>query len=145
MSLYSDHLIGEARLVAGNLFRTRSRHPGNQALVAGGETTVTLTGTGKGSRNQEMALASEHETEHRAWAFLSAGTDGIDGRTDAAGAIVDSESTERIRRSGLEPAARLTNNDAYPALMSLGDLIQCGATGTNVADLQILLLEGVME
>ena len=115
------------------------------AVLAGGETTVTLHGTGRGGRNQELALAfAVHAQTHTlpaAWALLSGGTDGIDGPTDAAGGLVDAETLQRIRSNGGDPQALLDNNDAYRALGLSGDLLTTGATGTNVADLQVVLLD----
>jgi hydroxypyruvate reductase len=147
--LYSKHLSGEARLAAGKLaiyakiLQTNGQKQPT-AIIAGGETTVTLTGNGKGGRNQEMALAFALAAEQHGldghWTFLSGGTDGRDGPTDAAGGIVDSGTLQRIRQAGLDPMAMLNNNDAYSALKAANDLLITGATGTNVADLQILLL-----
>ncbi|MBD9355759.1 glycerate kinase type-2 family protein [Methylomonas albis] len=146
--LYSKQLSGEARLVAEQLVRHALTVSANitqaTALIAGGETTVTLNGTGKGGRNQEMALAfalaAEKQGLQFAWTFLSGGTDGRDGPTDAAGGIVDNHTLQRIRDAALDPEAMLNDNNAYPALKAANDLLLCGATGTNVADLQILLL-----
>ena len=115
------------------------------AIVWGGETTVQLRGDGRGGRNQEMALlVAQHlnarnlsQTVH----FLSGGTDGRDGPTDAAGAIVDAATWPRITDAGLDPAALLANNDSYAALQASGDLLITGATGTNVADIQILIIQ----
>ena len=115
------------------------------AIVWGGETTVQLRGDGRGGRNQEMALlVAQHlnarnpsQTVH----FLSVGTDGRDGPTDAAGAIVDAGTWPRITDAGLDPAALLANNDSYAALQASGDLLITGATGTNVADIQILIIQ----
>ncbi|TIT80603.1 MAG: hypothetical protein E5W56_05770 [Mesorhizobium sp.] len=102
-------------------------------------------GRGRGGRNQELALRfallNEREPIPRPWVFLSGGTDGRDGPTDASGALVDSGSTERMRRRGCKPEAHLGNNDSYAALATSGDLLLTGATGTNVADLQILLMQ----
>jgi hydroxypyruvate reductase len=147
--LYSDHLCGEARdeaekwvSHAKELILLGITQP--IALVAGGETTVTIKGDGKGGRNQEMALAFAIAANKQAltgnWTFLSAGTDGRDGPTDAAGAIVDPKTLTRIINAGVDPVAMLENNDSYTALQSSGDLLITGATGTNVADLQILLI-----
>ncbi len=117
----------------------RERTP--TCLLAGGETTVRLTGTGKGGRNQEFALVVAHELQGEAgWMLLSAGTDGIDGPTDAAGAYVDGESLSRARAKGLDSSAALHNNDAYPFFAALGDLFQPGPTGTNVMDIKIVLI-----
>jgi hydroxypyruvate reductase len=146
--LYSKQLCGEARLVAEQLalhaLTVAADMTQPTALIAGGETTVTLKGTGTGGRNQEMAiafaLAAEKYGLNGAWTFLSGGTDGRDGPTDAAGGIVDNGTLQRIRDAALDPDAMLDDNNAYPALKAANDLLLCGATGTNVADLQILLL-----
>jgi hydroxypyruvate reductase len=153
--LYSQHLWGEARLAAENLAnyaKQRQTAGLDQVLVliAGGETTVSLgVSCGKGGRNQELALAfalaAEHHELQGDWVFLSAGTDGQDGPTDAAGGLVDSGTLQRIRQAGLEPAAALNRHDAYPVLQAANDLFITGATGTNVADLQILLLNPIHE
>lgn len=148
--LYSDNLCGEARDEAGKLAlyaRTLINNGGISkpvALLAGGETTVTLKGNGLGGRNQEMALAFAIAAEKLGltgnWTFLSGGTDGRDGPTDAAGGIVDQGTIKRMTQAGINPVELLENNDAYTALKSSNDLLDTGATGTNVADLQILLI-----
>jgi len=147
--LYDAHLCGEARTAAQKwvLAAKQLSHSGihhTLALVAGGETIVSLKGTGRGGRNQEMALAfalaaKQHDLTGN-WTFLSGGTDGRDGPTDAAGGIVDQDSLSRMIKAGLDPLALLNNNDSYTALQNSQDLLMTGATGTNVADLQILLL-----
>ncbi len=115
------------------------------AIVAGGETTVTIRGAGQGGRNQEMALAFSIAAKRHhlvgEWTFLSGGTDGIDGPTDAAGGLVDSKTYSRIVDAGINPETSLYNNDSYTALKRTKDLVITGATGTNVADLQILLVQ----
>lgn len=110
-------------------------------VLAGGETTVRLTGQGQGGRNQEFALvvARELAGEDR-WTLLSAGTDGIDGPTDAAGAFVDGYTVHRARAYDLDPAQVLAENDSYRFFKVLGDLFSPGPTGTNVMDLKIALL-----
>lgn len=109
-------------------------------LLSGGETTVTVRGRGKGGRNQEFALAAALRLSGlREVAVLSAGTDGTDGPTDAAGAIADGETVARAIKLGLSPFDHLVNNDAYPFFDALGDLVKTGSTGTNVMDLHILL------
>jgi hydroxypyruvate reductase len=144
--LYSDHLCGESRFVGATLVAACGKLQPNKpiALLAGGETTVTLKGNGRGGRNQEMALAFALAAEQHSltgnWTFLSAGTDGRDGPTDAAGGIVDSNSLKRMAQAGLNPVELLENNDSYTALKSSNDLVNTGATGTNVADLQIFLM-----
>ena len=110
-------------------------------LLAGGETTVTVTGTGRGGRNMELALAFAMEIEgSHGITLLSAGTDGNDGPTDAAGALVDGTTIPLARNRGLDPAACLRDNDSYTFFEKSGDLFMTGPTGTNVMDIQIILL-----
>jgi len=120
----------------------RIARPGT-AMLFGGETTVIVTGNGRGGRNQELALRvallAEEQGFDGDWMFLSGGTDGRDGPTDAAGAIVDQNTLTRMRAAGADPIALLANSDSYAALAASGDLLMTGATGTNVADLQIFL------
>lgn len=113
-----------------------------QCLIFGGETTVTLRGTGLGGRNQELALrvALAAQELDRPWVFLSGGTDGRDGPTEAAGGLTDPGSLDRMRAAGLDPAALLDDNASNAALAASGDLLMTGATGTNVADVQVVLL-----
>lgn len=114
-----------------------ARHPG--VTVLGGETTVTLQGHGLGGRNQELALRVALALQGRTgWRFLSAGTDGRDGPTDAAGAVVDGGTIARITAAGGDARALLANNDSYAALKLADDLLVIGGTGTNVADVQIM-------
>ncbi len=111
-------------------------------LLAAGETTVTVRGKGLGGRNQELALAFALEIQGlSSVALLSLATDGKDGPTDAAGAIVDGGSAERMRKAGIDPKEALLANDSYHALFASGDLLRIGPTGTNVADLVILGVE----
>jgi hydroxypyruvate reductase len=108
-------------------------------LIAGGETTVTVHGGGKGGRNQELALGSLRELAGLPETLLVAlATDGSDGPTDAAGAVVTGESLARALKLGLEPQHALEQNDAYPFFDRLGDLLRSGPTQTNVNDLTIL-------
>jgi hydroxypyruvate reductase len=109
-------------------------------VLAGGETTVTVTGPGRGGRNQEFALALIREVAGLPIVLLSAGTDGIDGPTEAAGAFVDGTSLQRARTLGLDPEAALVANDSYSFFAALGDLFQCGPTGTNVMDTKVALI-----
>jgi len=107
-------------------------------LIAGGETTVTVHGKGKGGRNQEFALSAAVQLDGMpGMAVLSAGTDGIDGPTDAAGAYADGTTISRAAAIGLSPLAHLDRNDAYPFLQALSDLVVTGPTGTNVTDIAI--------
>ena len=115
------------------------RHP--TAVVLGGETTVTVTGDGRGGRNQELALAAALALDGAAGrVLLAAGTDGIDGPTENAGAVVDGGTVARIAAQGLDPVARLARNDAATALEAAGDSLRTGPTGTNVGDLTMLLV-----
>lgn len=110
-------------------------------VITGGETTVTLRGDGKGGRNQELALsAALHLDGWPAITLLSGGTDGTDGPTDAAGAIVDGHTLTSARKQGLEARDFLARNDSYNFFHALNDLVITGPTGTNVMDLQILLI-----
>jgi hydroxypyruvate reductase len=112
-------------------------------IVSSGETTVHVTGQGRGGRNQEFALAAASILAgiQAPAAIASIGTDGIDGPTDAAGAAADTTTLDRARRAGLADAAHvLDDNNAYPFFAALGDLIHTGPTGTNVGDLQVILL-----
>lgn len=112
-------------------------------LISGGETTVTLRGGGKGGRNQEFVLAAALALEGlRGVVVLSAGTDGTDGPTDAAGAVADGDTAARARAAGLDPARSLAENDSYPFFGALGDLVLTGPTGTNVMDVRLLLIGG---
>ena len=142
-----DPVIGEARIAAPAHVRAvvaRAADLGRPAcIVSSGETTVHVTGHGRGGRNQEFALAMAEPLRSLGVpsAIASVGTDGIDGPTDAAGAIVDSTTRDRARKAGLPaPQAVLADNDAYPFFRVLGDLILIGPTDTNVGDLQIILL-----
>jgi hydroxypyruvate reductase len=111
-------------------------------VISSGETTVRVTGQGRGGRNQEFALAAVDAVSRLpgAAALASVGTDGVDGPTDAAGALVDSSTAARAAAAGLLPARFLADNDAYAFFHALGDLIHTGPTGTNVGDLQVILL-----
>jgi len=110
-------------------------------ILSGGETTVTLSGTGLGGRNQEFVLACVPLLEGvDNMVLMSAGTDGIDGPTDAAGAIMDNMTDERGRQKGMDAAAYLENNDAYHYFDQLDGLFKTGPTKTNVMDLRIMLI-----
>ncbi|MGH9460166.1 MAG: glycerate kinase type-2 family protein [Vicinamibacteria bacterium] len=111
---------------------------GPVALLAGGETTLSVRGQGKGGRNQEFALVAAREIEGRENVLvLAAGTDGTDGPTDAAGAFADGTTYARAEKKGLDPAASLRDNDSYTLFDALGDLLRSGPTGTNVMDLVV--------
>lgn len=109
-------------------------------IISGGETTVSIQGDGLGGRNQEFVLAAAREINGLDnVVILSAGTDGTDGPTDAAGAIADGKTVQRAQENKLDPLAFLKNNDSYHFFEALGDLIKTGPTNTNVMDLRILL------
>jgi hydroxypyruvate reductase len=117
--------------------------PRPACVVASGETTVTVTGRGKGGRNQEFAFAMAQSLSvlGSRVAAASVGTDGIDGPTDAAGAIVDPTTFERAAAAGLAaPEDYLTDNNTYEFFDRIGDLIRTGPTSTNVGDLQVILV-----
>lgn len=148
--IVSSEVQGEARVVARDFAKmaleTRKTLPTTgtygQCLIFGGETTVTVKGDGLGGRNTEFALAFAMEVEGAdGITLLSAGTDGTDGPTDAAGAIVDGKTTEKARLKGLEPLSYLDRNDSYRFFSQTGELFITGPTGTNVMDIQVILLE----
>ena len=115
---------------------------GPACVVSSGETTVRVNGRGRGGRNQEFALALAAGLARRGGTAPAAslGTDGIDGPTDAAGAIVDATTLARARAAGVDAHDHLARNDAYAFFDAIGDLVRTGPTDTNVGDLQILLL-----
>ncbi|MDD2915072.1 MAG: DUF4147 domain-containing protein [Gallionella sp.] len=147
-------LQGEARAAAAFLAQAaretfaEMRDGERRCLLCGGETTVTVSGQGLGGRNQEFALVFALEIEGlEGVSLLSAGTDGNDGPTDAAGALVDGQTAERARALGIDPASYLGNNDSYnffrryDACSGGQSHFITGPTGTNVMDMQVLLLE----
>lgn len=110
-------------------------------IISGGETTVTIKGRGKGGRNQEFALAAALDIDRVDDILIfSAGTDGTDGPTDAAGAMVDGTTCKRAGEAGLSPHQHLEANDAYPFFEKLGDLVITGPTMTNVMDIRLALI-----
>ena len=115
------------------------------AIISGGETVVDIKGSGKGGRNQELGLSFLHrlngELLNRNWLFLSVGTDGIDGPTDAAGAIISSDMIDKHAALVSNIDKYLDNNDSYNCLSQLNSLYITGPSGTNVADIQILLVD----
>ena len=141
--LLSTFVEGEAREVAKVLagiareIKENGRPiPAPACIIAGGETTVTLQGTGKGGRNMELALAAGIAIENLDnVAIASLATDGTDGPTDSAGGIVDGSTVERARRKNLDPRRYLEKSDSYHFFHQLGDLILTGPTNTNVNDL----------
>ena len=146
--LLTTHLEGEARhigTVLGSLAQSADRYglplKRRAAVVVGGETTVTVCGHGSGGRNQELVLsASMKMASLRGVAMASVGTDGIDGPTDAAGAVVDGKTVSRSKVIGLSVEDYLSENDSYHFFERLGDLVFTGPTGTNVQDISVLAM-----
>jgi len=131
-----------ARQFAARVQQRISARPSDEArcILAGGETTVQVLGGGRGGRNQEFALAMAPALAGTSVTILSAGTDGIDGPTDAAGAFVDGTTLRRAHDRGLDVDAALQANDSHTFFSQLGDLFRCGPTGTNVMDIKIVLV-----
>lgn len=128
--------------LAREMFGEEAPSAAPACLLSGGETTVTIRGQGKGGRNQEFALAAALGIEGLPGAvILSGGTDGTDGPTDAAGAVVDGTTVARARNAGLDPLEYLDNNDSYTFFEALGDLLITGPTLTNVMDLRVVLVD----
>jgi len=139
-TILTDRLEGEARAVGKQLAAILKSSKENVFIAAGGETTVTVTGAGKGGRNQELALAAAIELEGCDGCLIwSAGTDGIDGTTDAAGAWADGSTVKTARKLGLSPEDFLKRNDSYRFFERVGGLIRTGPTGTNVMDIIFLV------
>lgn len=144
----ADDVEGEAREVAGEVAALAwgahgegetARSPA--AFLLGGETTVTVRGSGRGGRNQELALAAALEVDGEPGVVVaSVGTDGRDGPTEAAGGMVDGSTVARGRAAGLDARDALERNDAHTFLRAAGDLVVTGPTGTNVNDLVLVLV-----
>ena len=129
----AEHLLSRLRELRNQVSRV--------CLISGGEVTVKVTDAGTGGRNQQFALACAEKIAGENIAVLSAGTDGIDGNSPAAGAVVDGTTLERARKAGLDPSEALAKFNAYPLFDALGDTIVTGPTGNNLRDLRILLAD----
>jgi hydroxypyruvate reductase len=128
----ADHLLARLRELRRGVSRA--------CLISGGEVTVKVGAkAGIGGRNQQFALYCAQEIAGENITVLSAGTDGIDGNSDAAGAVVDGTTVERAQMRGLDIAAALMQFNAYPLFDAIGDSIMTGPTGNNVRDLRILM------
>jgi glycerate-2-kinase len=146
--LLTSALEGEARsigamlgLLAHDLASSSDLLPRPAAVVAAGETTVTVVGKGMGGRNQELVLAAASMYSGvEGVAMASLCTDGVDGPTDAAGAIADGSTLARAAKLDLKPEACLSNNDSYTFFSRIGDLICTGPTGTNVNDISVIVI-----
>ena len=140
----TDQLCCEAREAGSflaSIVRTHAGQGKKLAFIAGGETVVHLTGKGLGGRNQELALAAAPALAGLDATVFSVGSDGTDGPTDAAGGYVDGSTAAALAEKGLSVFETLQNNDAYHALQAVGGLIITGATGTNVNDVAVALIE----
>jgi len=144
----SSSIEGEAKeiakvhaAIAREILSTGNPIPPPACVISGGETTVTVKGDGLGGRNLEFALAAGMEIEGLdGVVILSAGTDGTDGPTDAAGGIVDGSTVKRAKKLGLDPQKYLERNDSYHFLKQLDDLVITGPTRTNVMDIRVVLV-----
>ena len=131
-------LRGPARQMGSALAQQLVGLPERTCLICGGETTVTVRGAGRGGRCQELATAAlDHLSTRPGTRLLAAGTDGMDGPTDAAGALVTSETLARLTAAGLSPREALEANDTYPLLEAVGVLLRTGPTGFNAMDVVI--------
>ncbi len=143
--ILTDQLCREAREAGSFLASIAKTHQDSVkslAFLAGGETNVHLSGSGKGGRNQELALAAaEGISGLKDTAIFSIGSDGTDGPTDAAGEYCDGYTKEYLMSKGIEVYQVLQENNAYMALEEAGGLIKTGATGTNVNDVAVLLIK----
>jgi glycerate 2-kinase len=144
----TEPVVGEARVAARDhlawVQAMLGVATGRSCLLSFGETTVTVTGRGRGGRNQEfvLALVDALAGPHGTMTVASLGTDGIDGPTDSAGAIADEGTLSRAEALGTSVGRALDENDSWTFFSRLGDLIQTGPTGTNVGDIQIVLADG---
>lgn len=141
--LLTDRLECQAREAGSflaSVVRTHANPAAPLAFIAGGETIVRLTGHGLGGRNQELALAAATGISGLNAAVFSVGSDGTDGPTDAAGGYVDGDTLAELNAKGISIDETLRNNDAYHALQSVDGLIMTGATGTNVNDFTVALV-----
>jgi len=144
----TSHMEGEAKdigiflgAIAKEIFSSGNPITRPAAVIVGGETTVTVKGKGLGGRNQEIVLSAASKiSKMEGVAIASIGTDGIDGPTDAAGAIIDGKSLLRAQKSGLNNKKMLNDNDSYNFFSKIGDLIITGPTGSNVNDLAVVCI-----
>jgi len=136
----TKHVAHVHGAIAREIIKTGNPLPPPACILSGGETTVSITGDGLGGRCQEFALAAALDiSENENIVILTAGTDGTDGPTDAAGAVIDSGTIQRATEKGLDPKKYLSDNNSYHFFKNLNDLIITGPTNTNVMDLRIVL------
>ena len=138
--LLTSSLMGEAKEIGKYLINKAEKYTQDSktVIISGGETTVTVKGDGKGGRNQEMILGSIKKLSGKKMVFASFATDGIDGISEAAGAIADGFSLERAKKKDLDMNNFLKNNNSYEFFNKLQDLLITGYTGTNVMDIEII-------
>ncbi len=137
----TKHVAKVHTAIAREILKTGNPLPPPACILSGGETTVNITGSGLGGRNQEFVLAAAIDiAEMKNIVVLSGGTDGGDGPTDAAGAIADNNTFKRAESMGLNPLHFLLNNDSYNFFKELGNLLITGPTNTNVMDLRIMII-----
>ena len=148
--IVSDQLVGDVEAAANTIVQAFEQSPKTHpcALLFGGETTVQIRGSGLGGRNQELALRVAQLMDQRSdqvdWVFLSGGTDGRDGPTQAAGGLVDNDTIKSISKAGLNVNDMLANKRQLHALQAADHLLTTQATGTNVADIQCLLFRPII-
>ena len=142
-SIISTSLSGEAkdtgRFILKKIVKNKDEKQKN-IFISGGETTVTIQGKGKGGRNQEMILSCVDDLSKKKIVFASFATDGIDGKSDAAGAIADGYTLKKAQDNNLDPNIYLKNNNSYEFFKKINDLLITGPTGTNVMDIQLIIL-----
>lgn len=141
--LLTSSLTGEAKEIGPYLIDKALSYESLEhkiVFISGGETTVTVTGSGRGGRNQEMVLSAVETISQRSIVFASIGTDGIDGKSDAAGAIADGFTLQRAKQKNLDPIVFLKENNSYMFFKQLDDLFFTGPTGTNVMDIQVIIV-----
>lgn len=145
--ILSDQIEGEAKeiakmhaAIATEISRNDRPFPRPVVLLSGGETTVTLSKSGKGGRNSEFALSLALAGAEVPFSALVADTDGIDGSEENAGAFVSGQSAKHLRSLGQNPEALLANHDSWTAFDVIGDLFSPGPTGTNVNDFRAILI-----
>jgi len=138
----TKHVARVHTAMAREILKTGNPISPPACILSGGETTVTLSGSGKGGRNQEFVLAAAIDIDGTEEVIvLSGGTDGNDGPTDAAGAIADHHTLAKAKSAGLDALSYLSNNDSYHFFQKIDDLLMTGPTNTNVMDLRIILVK----
>jgi hydroxypyruvate reductase/glycerate 2-kinase len=141
--LLTTCLTGEARYVGKNLIENiynNFKNKNKKIFISSGETTVNVVGEGSGGRNQEMVLGSVNFLDGKKIIFASFATDGIDGNCNAAGAIADGFTLSRALQKNYDPSFFLKNNNSYGFFNNMDDLLQTGPTGTNIMDIQLIII-----